>query len=43
MCANKEWFSDPDEEFQNSVNLWNNSKMAMLGKGNIRLQIARVS
>ena len=43
MCANKEWFSDLDEEFRHSVKLGNNSKMAVLGKGNIRLQIAGVT
>ena len=43
MCANKEWFSDLDKEFQHSVKLGNNSKMAVLGKGNIRLQIAGVT
>ncbi|XP_073291061.1 uncharacterized protein [Primulina huaijiensis] len=42
MCANKQWFSDLDEEFQQSVTLGNNSKMAVLGKGNIRMQIAGV-
>ena len=43
MCANKEWFSDLDEEFRQSVKLENNSKMVVLGKGNIRLQIVRVT
>ncbi|KAA8530650.1 hypothetical protein F0562_005416 [Nyssa sinensis] len=43
MCANKEWFLDLDEEFQQSVKLGNNSKMAVLGKGNIRLQITGVT
>ncbi|XP_042972698.1 uncharacterized protein LOC122304489 [Carya illinoinensis] len=43
MCANKEWFSDLDEEFQQSVKLENNSNMAVLGKVNIRLQIAGVT
>ena len=42
MCANKQWFSDLDEEFRQSVKLGNNSKMAVLGKGNIRMQIAGV-
>lgn len=43
MCANKEWFLDLDEEFQKFVKLDNNSKMAVLGKSNIRLQISRVT
>ncbi|XP_075649764.1 uncharacterized protein LOC142620250 [Castanea sativa] len=43
MCANKEWFLDLDEEFRHSVKLGNNSKMVVLGKDNIRLQIAGVT
>ncbi|XP_068667790.1 uncharacterized protein [Aristolochia californica] len=43
MCANKERFSDLDEEFRKSVTLGNNSKMAVLRKGNIRLQIVGVT
>ena len=43
MCANKKWFSDLDEEFQHSEKLGNNSKMVVLGKDNIRLQIAGVT
>ncbi|XP_068653841.1 uncharacterized protein [Aristolochia californica] len=43
ICANKEWFSNLDEEFRQSVTLGNNSKMAVLGKGNIRLQIVGVT
>ena len=43
MCANKEWLSDLDEEFRQSVKLGNNSKMVVLGKGNIKLQIAGVT
>ena len=42
MCANKLWFSNFDAEFRHSVKLENNSKMVVLGKGNIRLQIAGV-
>ncbi|RVX02924.1 hypothetical protein CK203_023294 [Vitis vinifera] len=42
-CANKEWFSGLDEEFRQSVKLGNNSKMTMLGKGNIRWKIAGVT
>ncbi|XP_068663053.1 uncharacterized protein [Aristolochia californica] len=42
MCANKEWFLDLDEEFRQSVTLGNNSKMAVLGKRNIRMQIVEV-
>ena len=43
MCANKEWFSDIDEKFRQSVKFENNFKMAVLGKDNIRLQVARVT
>ncbi|XP_028075418.1 uncharacterized protein LOC114277685 [Camellia sinensis] len=43
MCANKEWFFDLDEEFWQLVKLENNSKMVVLGKGNIRLQIAGIT
>ena len=43
MCKNKEWFSNLDEEFRQSVKFGNNSKMAVLGKGNIRLRIAGVT
>ncbi|KAA8518478.1 hypothetical protein F0562_015952 [Nyssa sinensis] len=41
--ANKEWFSDLDKEFRQFVKLGNNSKMAVLGKGNTKLQIAGVT
>ncbi|RVW66685.1 Retrovirus-related Pol polyprotein from transposon TNT 1-94 [Vitis vinifera] len=43
MCGNKLWFSDLDEEFRQSVKLGNNSKMTVLGKGNIRMQVAGVT
>ncbi|WKA06415.1 hypothetical protein VitviT2T_024314 [Vitis vinifera] len=43
MCGNKLWFSDLDEEFRQSVNLGNNSKMTVLGKGNIRMQVYGVT
>lgn len=39
MCGNREWFSTIDEAFRHSVKLGNDSKMEVLGKGNIRLQI----
>ena len=42
MCAHKQWFSDLDEDFQQSVKLGNDSKMAMLGKGTIWLQLAGI-
>ena len=39
MCGTKEWFSDFDEGFRKSVRLGDNSKMMVMGKGNIRLQV----
>lgn len=39
MCGKKEYFSDLDESFKNSVKLGNDSSMAVLGKGNVRLQV----
>ena len=42
MCAHKQWFSDLDEDFQQSVKLGNDSKMVVLGKGTIRLQLAGI-
>lgn len=42
MCADKHLFSEL-EEFGQSVTLGNNSKMIVMGKGNIRLQIAELT
>ncbi|KAG2718626.1 hypothetical protein I3760_03G228000, partial [Carya illinoinensis] len=39
MCSNKEYFSDFDGIFRDSVKLGNNTSMAVLGKGNVRLQV----
>ena len=39
MCGMKEYFSDSDESFKDSVNLANNSSMVVIGKGNVRLQV----
>ncbi|KAJ0037601.1 hypothetical protein Pint_23162 [Pistacia integerrima] len=39
MCGNKDYFSDFDGIFQDSVKLGNNTSMAVLGKGNVRLQV----
>ncbi|PRQ42077.1 putative RNA-directed DNA polymerase [Rosa chinensis] len=38
MSGNKQWFTDLNEQFRQSVKLGNNSKMAVMGKGNVRLQ-----
>ncbi|XP_024190633.1 uncharacterized protein LOC112194649 [Rosa chinensis] len=39
MCATKEWLSDFDEKFRQSVRLGDNSKMMVVRKGNIKLEI----
>ena len=39
ICGKKEYFSDLNENFKDSVKLGNNSSMAVMGKGNIRLQV----
>lgn len=39
MCGCKEWFFKLDETFRTTVKLGNNSRMDVLGKGNIKLEI----
>ena len=39
MSGNKQWFLDLDETFIQVVKLGNNSKMTVMGKGSIRLQV----
>ena len=39
MCRKKEYFSNFDGSFRDSVKLGNNSSMVVLGKCNIRLQV----
>lgn len=39
MCGNRQWFSCIDEAFRHSVKLDNDSKMEVMGKGNIQLEI----
>ena len=39
MCGKKEYFSELDENFSDSVKLGNNSNMVVNGKGNIRLDV----
>ncbi|XP_073153685.1 uncharacterized protein [Henckelia pumila] len=43
MCGKMEYFSEMDENFRDSVTLGNNSSMAVLGKGNVRLQVHGVA
>ena len=39
MCRNRQWFSNIDETFRHSVKFDNNTRMGVMGKGNIRLEI----
>jgi len=39
MSGNKEWFSELDDQFRHTVKLGNNSKMAVMGKGNARMKV----
>ncbi|XP_028096994.1 uncharacterized protein LOC114296862 [Camellia sinensis] len=39
MCGNKSLFSNLDESFKDIVKLGNNSRMTVMGKGTIRLQV----
>ena len=39
MCGKKEYFSDFDGSFRDSVKLGNNSSMVVMGKGNVQLQV----
>lgn len=39
MCGKKEYFSDFDGSFRDSVKLGNNSSMVVMEKGNVRLQV----
>jgi hypothetical protein len=39
MCGKKDYFSDLNEKFRDAVKLGNNASMAVMGKGNVRLQV----
>lgn len=39
MSGNKKWFIDFDEQFRHSVKLGNNSRMPVMGRENIKLEI----
>lgn len=39
MCGKKKIFTDFDETFRKSVKLGNNSSLAVLGKGNIHMEV----
>lgn len=42
MSGNKQWFVDFDEQFRHSVKLGNNSRMPVMGRGNIKLEIGGI-
>lgn len=39
MTGNKEWFSDLDENFSQTVKLGNDTRMTVVAKGSIRMQV----
>lgn len=39
MSGNKKWFASFDEEFRHSVKLGNSTRMPVIGKGNIKLEV----
>ncbi|KAJ9563755.1 hypothetical protein OSB04_008915 [Centaurea solstitialis] len=39
MTGNKEWFLEMDENFQQSVKLGNDTRLAVVGKGTVRLEV----
>ena len=39
MTGNKEWFSDLEEDFSRTVKLGNDTRMAVVAKGSIRVQL----
>ncbi|KAI5423025.1 hypothetical protein KIW84_046145 [Lathyrus oleraceus] len=39
MTGNKGWFCEINESFRHTVKLGNNSKLAVMGKGNIRFEV----
>jgi len=43
MTRNKDWFSEMDESFRHTVKLGNNTKMAVMGKGIVRLHVNGVT
>ena len=42
MCGKKEYFSDCDGSFRDSVKLANNSSMVVTGKGNVLLEVNEI-
>ena len=43
MSGNKEWFSNLDEGFRHTVKLGNDSRMNVMGKGCVRMQVNGVT
>ena len=39
MSGDKQWFMELDQSFRHSVKLGNDSKMAVMGKGNVRIHV----
>lgn len=39
MCGEKEWFSDIDESYKHDVKLGDNSKMAVMGRGDVKMEV----
>lgn len=39
MTGNKEWFSELEERFRHTVKLGNDTRMAVVAKGSVRLQM----
>lgn len=39
MCGKKKWFATLDGDFRHSVKLSNNTRLAVMGKGNIKLEV----
>ncbi|KAA8515413.1 hypothetical protein F0562_018976 [Nyssa sinensis] len=42
MCGKKEMFTNLDDTFRKSVKLGNNSSLAVLGKGNVHMEVNRI-
>ena len=40
MCGDKSLFCELNEEFRHKVKLGNNTRMAVLGKGNVKLEVS---
>jgi len=42
MLGNKQWFVDFEEQFKHSMKLGNNSRMLVMGRGNIKIEIGGI-